>query len=222
VTSSPFHPVTYSYNLTNPYDIASLFYFRAESVPDGWTVDLLPRKVRLAPGERITGQATITPPKDAMVCTSEWIAVTSWAPRGDTLIRVGGGIVQVDLRRPAIIDLKAEAVPCRGQDFELLVEQMKRAGEEVDWEAIRRACHRIGAKGCLEPPMAGVEIILKYVDPLGNVTYRTVVTDENGCYEDFMVGATPGNWRVEAEFPRGKCEAPDQSRPVIVCWCPRD
>ncbi len=80
VTASPFHPVTYSYNLTNPYEIASLFYFRAEGVPDGWDVDLLPRKIRLAPGERITGQATITPPKDAELCTSEWIAVTSWAP----------------------------------------------------------------------------------------------------------------------------------------------
>jgi hypothetical protein len=219
VTASPFHPVTYSYNLTNPYDIASLFYFRAEGVPDGWEVDLLPRKIRLAPGERITGQATITPPKDAEVCTSEWIAVTSWAPRGDTLIRVGGGVVQVDLRRPTVIDLTADAMPCKGNDLEWLFEQLKRAGEQFDPETVRRDCVRISSQGCLEPPVAGVEIILKYVDPLGNVTYHTVLTDANGCYEDFMVSTTPGNWQVEAEYPGSKCDAPGHSRPVVVCWC---
>ena len=219
VTASPFHPVTYSYNLTNPYEIASLFYFRAEGVPDGWDVDLLPRKIRLAPGERITGQATITPPKDAELCTSEWIAVTSWAPRGDTLIRVGGGVVQVDLRRPTVIDLTADALPCKGNDLEWLFEQLKKAGKEFDPETVRRDCVRINSKGCLEPPVAGVEIILKYVDPLGNVTYHTVVTDANGCYEDFMVSTTPGNWQVEAEYPGSKCDAPDTSDPVIVCWC---
>jgi hypothetical protein len=32
VTSSPFHPVTYRYDLTNPYEYDALFYFRAE----GW------------------------------------------------------------------------------------------------------------------------------------------------------------------------------------------
>ena len=219
VTASPFHPVSYSYNLTNPYDVASLFYFRAEGVPDGWDVDLLPRKVRLAPGERITGQATITPPKDAEVCTSEWIAVTSWAPRGDTLIRVGGGVVQVDLRRPTVLDLTADAMPCKGNDLEWLFRELKQAGEEFDPETVRRDCIRISSKGCLEPPVAGVEIILKYIDPLGNVTYHTVITDANGCYEDFMVSTTPGNWQVEAEYPGGKCEGPGHSRPVIVCWC---
>ena len=64
-----------------------------------------------------------------------------------------------------------------------------------------------------------MEIILKYVDPLGNVTYHTVVTDANGCYEDFMVSTTPGNWQVEAEYPGSKCDGPDTSDPVIVCWC---
>jgi len=219
VTASPFHPVTYSYNLTNPYDRPSLFYFRAEGVPDGWDIQLVPRKIHLARGERITGTATITPPKDAEVCTSEWIAITSWAPRGDTLISVGGGVVQVDLRRSTVIDLAAEAFPCKGDDLERLFEHLKQEGEAFDPKTVRRDCVRIGAKGCLEPPIAGVEVILKYVDPFGNVTYRTVVTDANGCFEDFMVSATPGTWQVEAEFPGDKCNGPDRSRPVSVCWC---
>ncbi len=67
VTSSPFHPVTYSYNLTNPYDRAALFYFRAQGAPKGWTVDLNPRKIQLNPGERMVGSATVTPPPDGKV-----------------------------------------------------------------------------------------------------------------------------------------------------------
>lgn len=219
VTASPFHPVTYRYNLTNPYDLTSLFYFRAEGVPDGWDVQLLPRKIRLVPGERITGSATITPPKDAEVCTSEWISITTWAPRGDTLINVGGGIVQVDLRRSTVIDLAAEAIPCDGKDLEQLFEQLKKEGELFEPDRLRHDCVRIGSKGCLEPPIAGVEVILKYVDPFGNVTYRTVVTDANGCFEDFLVSATPGTWQVDAEFSGDKCNGPNRSRPVAVCWC---
>ena len=34
VSGSPFHPVSYSYNLTNPYDQSALFYFRAQGAPD--------------------------------------------------------------------------------------------------------------------------------------------------------------------------------------------
>ena len=103
VAGSPYHPVTYSYNLTNPYTYPALFYFRHENAPPGWKVVLSPRKIRLNPGERMVGQATITPPEKAKVCTSERVQVTSWTPRGDTLINVGGGVVQVDLRRSTAI-----------------------------------------------------------------------------------------------------------------------
>jgi hypothetical protein len=48
---------------------------------------------------------------------------------------------------------------------------------------------------CTDPPIAGQEIILKYVDPIGNVTYRTVKTDENGCFDDFFVSVTGGTWQ---------------------------
>ena len=166
------------------------------------------------------GEITITPPKEAEVCTSQHIAVTSWAPRGDTLVRVGGAVVQVDLRRPTVMTFYAEVQRCDGRDLEQLFEEAKKRDEEIDAERLRKDCLRITAQGCLDPPQAGVEVILKYVDPLGNVTYRSVVTDENGCFEDFMVDTGAGNWRVEAEYPGGECEGPARPRPVIVCWCP--
>ena len=219
VTSSPFHPVTYSYNLTNLYQYPALFYFRAEGAPPGWKVLLNPRKIRLNPGERMVGQATITPPEKAEVCTSEWIQITSWTPRGDTLINVGGGVVQVDLRRPVAVKLKAEAGRCRDKDWEILLREAKKQGKKLDPEIVRKRCGRMLVQGCLEPPMPGQEIILKYVDPLGNVTYRTVKTDQNGCFEDFFVSVTGGTWQVSAEYPGGRCEAPEVEGPITVCWC---
>jgi hypothetical protein len=118
VTASPFHPVTYPFDLTNPYDEPALFYFRAEGAPAGWKVELTPRKILLNPGERAAGTAVITPPEDAEVCTTEYIDITSWTPRGDTMINVGGGIAQVDLRRPTAITLEAGTEECRKEDFE--------------------------------------------------------------------------------------------------------
>ena len=139
--------------------------------------------------------------------------------RGDTLINVGGGVVQVDLRRPVAINLKAEPGRCRGQDWEILLQEAKKQGKKLDPEIVRKRCGRIDVQGCMEPPIAGQEIILKYVDPLGNVTYRTVKTDENGCFEDFFVSVTGGTWQVSAEYPGGRCEAPEVEGPVTVCWC---
>ena len=97
----------------------------------------LPSMVAIAKsGERMVGQATVTPPKDAEVCTSERIQVTSWTPRGDTLINVGGAVVQVDLRRPVAIKLEADADRCGDQDWEVLIREAKEQGKELDPEIV--------------------------------------------------------------------------------------
>lgn len=215
VTSSPFHPVTSSYYLTNPYKEPALFYFRVDGAPKGWKIDLSPRKIRLNPGERTVGQVTITPPIGANVCTSERMQITSWTPRGDTMINVGGAVVQVDLRRPTAMTFEANAGPCDDRDMDIVRSQGSQR-MMIATESARPRCTRVVAHGCLVPPMPGVEVILKYVDPLGNATYRTVKTDQNGCFEDFMVSVTDGNWQVLAEYPGGNCEAPIVEGPVTV------
>jgi hypothetical protein len=219
VTSSPFHPVTYSYNLTNPYETSALFYFRAEGIPAGWTAELVPRKIRLNSQEQMTGTAIITPPKDAEICTSELIQITSWTPRGDTLINVGGGAVQVDLRRPTVIKLEGNADQCNGDDIEKLIHDAKKEGKEINVDTVRKHCGRMSVNGCTDPPIPGQEVILKYVDPLGNISYHTVKTDEDGCFEDIFVSVNDGTWQVSAEYPGGKCEAPVTEGPISVCWC---
>ncbi|SDK02250.1 M6 family metalloprotease domain-containing protein [Catalinimonas alkaloidigena] len=219
VTSSPFHPVTYRYDLTNPYDEPTLFYFRAQGAPRDWKVELNPRKILLNPGEHILGQATVTPPPDGKYCTSELIQITSWAPRGDTLIPVGGGVVQVDLRRPTAITLETDTGRCDGKDLERLLEEAKKSGKPINPEELRKLCRRISVKGCTIPPLPNQEIIVKFTDPAGNVVYHTVKTDENGCYEDFLVTAEDGIWQVEVEYEGGKCEGPATGGPRFVCMC---
>ena len=220
VTESPYHAVTYRYDLTNPYDRPALFYFRAEGAPPDWDVTLTPRKILLDPGEHMLGYATVKPPEDAKVCTSERIQVTSWTPRGDTLIPVGGGVVQVDLRRPTAFEVDVGARRCEDNDLKRLYEETKEKGEEFDFERIRRLCGRVIVEGCTDPPMPNQEIIVKFVSPSGEPVYHTVKTDENGCFEDFLVVVDPGIWEVTIEYEGDECQAPEVDGPRSVCWCP--
>ncbi|MFN8463942.1 MAG: S8 family serine peptidase [Caldilineaceae bacterium] len=219
VTSSPFHPVVYNYDLTNPYEEAALFYFRSEGAPPDWKVTLNPRKIRLNPGEHMLGSATIEPPEKAEVCTAERIVITSWTPRGDTLIEVGGGIVQVNLRKPTLLTLDVSTSRCDGKDLEELLGELKKEQKPVDPVRVRKRCGHITVQGCTIPSIANQEIIVKFVDPYGNPVYHTVKTDENGCFEDFLVTAEPGVWQVTAEYLGDKCQGPAVGGPQSVCWC---
>ncbi len=165
------------------------------------------------------GEATITPPEDAKVCTTELMAITSWTPRGDTLIQLGGAVVQVDLRRPQALTVDVETGDCSGNDFEELLRRAKERGQEVDREGLRKRCTRITVTGCTIPPIKNAEIIVEFTAPDGTAIYQTVTTDDKGCYETFQVTADNGIWQVDAEFPGGECEEPVTAGPFFACLC---
>lgn len=83
-----------------------------QPAPPGWDVVLSPRWIFLPSGAKMTGTATITPPLKARPCTDQRIDITSWTPRGITLVQVGGTSVQVQLRRPIELTLDIEGGPC--------------------------------------------------------------------------------------------------------------
>jgi M6 family metalloprotease-like protein len=212
VTSSPFHPVTYPYELTNPYPQPALFYFRAEGAPPGWSVVLNPKKILLNPGQRVAATATITPPPDAQVCTSQVIQVSSWTPRGDTLINVGGGVVQVDLRKNTLLTLDTRVESCNKNDRPSRAHVFRfLAGPQTVQSA--RFCERVVARGCTNPALPNQLIIVKYVMPDGTPIYHEVMTDATGCYEDFVVSTTGGDWKVTAEYEGDKCQGPVTAGP---------
>jgi M6 family metalloprotease-like protein len=218
-TASPYTPVEYRYGLTNPYDHQALFYFRVEGAPADWDVSLTPAKILLNPREYVAGSLAVKPPDDAEPCVSRRLEVTSWTPRGDTIVPVGGAVLQVDLRRRTELTLTTGSGRCDGEDLELLFEKAKKSGRPFDPEKLRTRCRQITAKGCTNPPLPFQEIIVKFTRPDGAAEYHTVVTDENGCYEDFMVTAEDGNWSVQAEYPGDKCQGPVTTDTEVACGC---
>jgi M6 family metalloprotease-like protein len=218
LTGSPFHPVTFRYSMTNPYHDPALFLFRADDVPTGWTAVFNPRRILLAPGQRVEASLTLTPNPDEKVCTSKVVQVSSWTPRGDTLIRVGGAVVQVDLRNRTTITIDSKVVPCDGRE-------KPPATEEVVPPNLRKAqrtrpCGRVVAQGCTDPPQPNQHITLQYTGPDGKPVFHEVVTDANGCYEDYLATVTGGDWTVVATFPGGDCDGPATSSVSPTCWCP--
>ncbi len=230
VTASPFTRVSQRYGLRNPYEEDALFYFRQSGIPEGWDVKLVPEKAMLRAGERIEILVSIKPPDKAKICTEELALIESWVARDHTLVPVGGGVLQVDLRAKTVIDIETGARRCDDGDFESLLEQRlreaKEKGEEVDFEQIKaeiekrfRDCRRIVVQGCTNPRIPFQEVIVRYDPPVGDPVYRTVKTDANGCYEDFNLTLDDGNWTVNAEYPGDECNGSATTPTRVVCLC---
>ncbi len=194
-TSSPYDQVTYSFRLTNGEDDPQLYYFRVEDLPAGWTSTFTPRSALLAPGVHVDGSLTVKPPDDAPVCTEHQIKVTSWKPVGDTLVPVGGGTFQVDLRNRTLLTANAGQRSCGQGDVTVRAALLAAAPK----------CVQITVQGCTSPPRPNQQIVLRYEHPAGYPVYHTVTTDAAGCYSDFLVVTEGGPWEVSAEYPGDDC-----------------
>ena len=203
-TSSPYDPVTYRFGLTNEEDHEQLYYFRGEDLPEGWSRTFSPRSALLLPGQRIEGSLTVKPPDDAPVCTDHQIRVTSWKPSGDTLLLVGGGTFQVDLRNRTLLELRTRVGRCDQQPTEDRLGAIH-AAASFEGSAQSKRCREIAAQGCTNPPRPNEEIVLRYEHPSGYPIYRTVTTDAAGCFSDFLVVTEGGPWQVTAEYPGDDC-----------------
>ena len=194
--SSPYETVVYKFGITNPYDYYQLFYFKTEGVPQGWTATLSSPKVLLSAKERAEATLTLQPPDNAPPCTEHRISVTSWMPRGNTLVQYGGGTVQVDLRNRTDLSANTSIQSCKRDGKLLLAQPVYTPNAE---------CIVINVQGCTNPVRAFEEIIVRYEDPAGNPVYHTVTTDQFGCYSDSYVVTEGGNWQVTAEYPGNDC-----------------
>lgn len=220
VTGSPFHPVSYPFELTNPYTQPALFYFRAAGVPSDWSVVITPKKAMLNPGERVQVTAVITPPPDAQVCTSRRIEFTSWTPRGDTIIPVGGAVANILLRKPTLLTIDSGSTLCNREDLRLLAPGGGKKFSARKNEDPGCFCRRLVMRGCTIPALANQEIIVKFIDQDGKAVYHTVMTDSNGCYEDFLVTDSGTTWQATVEYEGDKCQgAVGESKPRPFWRC---
>jgi hypothetical protein len=163
VNGSPFHPTDFHFTMKNPYKQQALFYFRVNNVPANWSVVVSPPKALLDVGQRIEAVVTITPPPDEKLCSSRTLEVVSWTPRGDTLIRVGGTVAQVDMRRPTELTFTAAEGDCTPKP--VIGSADSPAGSEAggrrmaknlasSWRFEDQATGHLGVKGLLLPQQA--------------------------------------------------------------------
>jgi hypothetical protein len=204
---SPYEPRTYAFGLTNEEDHAQLYYFRAQDVPEGWSRTLNPVSALLNAGQRIDGTFTVQPPLNAMECTNHRMQITSWKASGDTLVPVGGGAFQVDLRSKTTLGLATQLGRCPGAPG---------IAHTASAAKYQNQCLTIQASGCTNPPRPNEEIIVRYETPDGIPVYHTVITDAAGCYSDFLVLPEGGPWEVTAEYPGGNCSGGDSTPPRDV------
>jgi M6 family metalloprotease-like protein len=208
-SGSPYTPVVNQFRVVNPYDHPILVYLRADDVPVGWTADVTPKKAWLAVGASVDASVTIQPPLDYLVCSTEFVKVTAWYPSGDTLLRLGGTAARVNLKKRVQLDTQSTVGPCPRKPA-------------VEVRSAEGRCVAIGERGCTQPPQPFEHITLEYTDPNGDPVYHDVVTEANGCFEDFLVNAQPGAWSAQAEYLGTECAAQAASRPSDVNVPPTD
>lgn len=204
-TASPYTEVTVPFQIKNTEATPQLYYFRTEGIPKEWAQHITPKKKLVLPGELLTGELKMKPPDTYQVCTNHEIHITAWKPDNHTLVHVGGMLVDVQLRKQTELTLDTEITPCRGKDSGNVRNNYTSARKQ---NLNAKGCAMISTKGCTNPVRANQKIVVCYRDPAGNPVYREVMTDENGCFEDFLIVAEGGTWGTTAIYPGDNCSGP--------------
>ena len=208
-SGSPYKPVVNPIRVANPYDHPILVYLRADNVPVGWQTQIVPKKVFLPVGGSVDAEVTIQPPENYPVCSTEYITVSAWYPSGDTLVELGGATARVNLKASTVLT------------FDTQVERCKRSGKLAFSFAPQAAstCNsKLTTKGCTNPKRPFEHVTIEYKGPDGKPIYHDVITDANGCFEDFLVDPQGGIWTTQAEYPGNDCAGTTHTpeRPVVV------
>jgi len=74
---------------------------------------IVPYAKRLIPaGGSMLGKLEVQPPDLAPSCTNHRVQVTGWIPRGDTMVRLGGTPVDIDLRDRTAVSIRQWVTAC--------------------------------------------------------------------------------------------------------------
>ncbi len=213
-TDSPFEPIEYQFSVTNPYDYYQLVYFRLEGLPTGWTYKFKDSKKTLSALERYEGLLKVFPREGSPICTSHELFVTSWMPRGNTLVRYGGATLKIDLRERTVLTANSKLTHCDS----LIVSDYSEISSVGRSANSTPKCFKIETEGCTDPVLAFQEILVRYEDALRNPEYRKVTTDEFGCYSDVYIATTGGDWNVTTTYEGDSCQGSTTTgrNPIVV------
>jgi M6 family metalloprotease-like protein len=201
-SASPYTEVVFPFDIRNTESTPQLYYFHTSGIPKEWQQEITPAKKLLLPGESVSGLLKVKPPPDAPGCTKHEIHITAWKPDNHTLVMVGGVQVDMQLQKKTNITITTDLGPCNKKDT-------ANVKSFVATNATgRKICVAIQTKGCTNPVRANQKIVVCYRDPTGNPVYHEVMTDANGCFEDFNVTTEGGTWETSAFYPGNDCSGP--------------
>ena len=221
-TASPYTEIAFPFQIKNTKDTPQLVYFRAAGIPKEWDQALIPQKKLLLPGEQVVGQLKVTPPPTYPSCTDFDVQVTAWTPENHTLVLVGGTTVDMQLRKQTEITLQTDVKPCGRQPVP--VNQQVETSNHASYyptisdnqimgnpNAGKKGCAILTTSGCTNPVRPFEKIVVCYRDPAGNPVYREVMTDVNGCFQDFNIVVEGSTWETSAYYPGSNCSGPASS-----------
>jgi hypothetical protein len=199
VSGSPYSPVVSRFQVDNPFPERLPIFFRLDGLPAGWTAVVNPTRPVLNPGEVIEAQVILQPADAAPQCVREAVTLTAYAPRIDTLKPIGAITLAVTTKSPARVRHEGWTdcdCDCPG-------------GE-------RRQC-RVYTRGCTDPGISNAAVNILYVAPDGTKTVRTVNTDAEGCFVDFLpTDPAGGRWETTVELPESDCRDGGVSGPLVI------
>jgi hypothetical protein len=147
-------------------------------------------------GGSVDARMTIQAPLTYPICSTEFIKATAWYPAGDTLVPLGASVAQVNLKKSTDLTVHTTYGSC---DKRTVGVAAARTGDSE--------CQVLTTQGCTNPPRPFEHITLNYSGPDGKPIYHDVVTDKNGCFEDFVVNPQGRPWSVQTEYPGNVCNA---------------
>ena len=201
---SPYPPVQDDFKVANPYDHPIFAYLRADDVPTGWTATIVPSKAYLPVGGSVDARMTIQAPLTYPICSTEFIKATAWYPAGDTLVPLGASVAQVNLKKSTDLTVHSTYGSCDKRTVGVAASSVAASSAATTGGG---QCQVLTTQGCTNPPRPFEHITLTYTGPDGKPIYHDVVTDKNGCFEDFVVNPGGGPWSVQTEYPGSVCNA---------------
>lgn len=198
-SGSPYEPVVSRFQVKNPFNERVPIFFRLDGLPEGWAALITPERPVLDPDQEILAQAVIQPADGAPYCLREEVTITAYAPRVDTLKVLGAITMATTLKSPGSVTHESWT-DCNCD-----------CGTEQ-----RRQC-RVYTRGCTEPAIPNTQIDILYTAPNGTKAIRSVNTDADGCFVDFVTtDPDPGVWETKVELPETQCRDGGRFGPVVV------
>lgn len=196
---SPYHPVISRFQVKNTFTEKLPFFFRLDGLPDGWSYIINPARPIIQPGDTIMAQVILQPQDGAPLCSRQEITLQAFAPRIDTLKRVGGITLAVSLKNDASINHESWT------DCSCVCPKQK-----------NKECH-IYTQACTDPLLPNTRVAVIYTGPDDTTRVQYVTTDERGCFSDVLhTDFQAGQWETTVVLEETECRDEAISGPEVI------